>query len=174
MAQLSIDLTTLSNFNTVPNGSYTLKCIAKGTGINTPSNLSTGIAYAKGVFTITGNITNGTMSQASSVRYGGNTSVTLSTQYPYVLPNSLTITGVTNYTYDSTTGVVNLTGVINNVVISGACINLLLSPATLSINNDTLIIADDDPHTTNYDIYEIIDGAEVFFANVTRVGTSAS
>ena len=175
MAQLTIDLTTLSNFNTTPNGYFTLKCVAKGVGVNTPSNPSTGVSYTKGILTLSGSLTNGTVTlSVASIRYGGNATATLSTQYPYVLPDSITVTGVTSYTYDQSTGAVTLTGIVDNVVISGACVNLLLSSATISVSGDTLTINDEDANTTNYDIYEIVSGSEVFVGNVNRVGVSAS
>lgn len=44
---ISIDLTTLSGYASLEPGTYTIKAKAKGSGIYTPSNLSTGVSYTK-------------------------------------------------------------------------------------------------------------------------------
>lgn len=44
---LSVDLTSLSGYASLPNGTYTIKSRARGTGIYTPSNRTSGVSYTK-------------------------------------------------------------------------------------------------------------------------------
>ena len=45
---LTIDLTTLENYSQLSSGvQYTIKTISRGTGVNTSSNMSTGVSYEK-------------------------------------------------------------------------------------------------------------------------------
>ena len=52
MASIVIDLTTLSNYDELPDGIYVIKCVAKGENIYTPSNLSEGVEYQKVSITV--------------------------------------------------------------------------------------------------------------------------
>ena len=124
MATITVDLTTLTNYNSLPDGVYTIKCVAKGLGIYTPSNMSLGASsYRKGTYTISTSVSNGTFTGDTSVRYGLDASVTITPNSGYGLPSTVSISGsVGSYNYNSTTGVILLTNVTGNVSITGACI----------------------------------------------------
>lgn len=44
---MTVDITTLDNYASLPSGTYTISAVAKGTGTYTSSNKSTGVSYTK-------------------------------------------------------------------------------------------------------------------------------
>ena len=66
------------------------------------------------------NITGGTSSGDDRIAVGGNASVTLVASEGYMLPDSIAVTGAT-YSYNSTTGVVNLSSPTGMVSIVAVC-----------------------------------------------------
>lgn len=83
--------------------------------------LSNGDSFAVAEeYTITTSITNGTYSGAISIIENGTASVTLSADSGYSLPSSIEVSGA-SYTYDSTSGVVNLSNATGDVTITCVC-----------------------------------------------------
>lgn len=42
---IEVDIVTLNGYASLPKGTYTIKCRARGEGIHTPSNLTNGVSY---------------------------------------------------------------------------------------------------------------------------------
>lgn len=70
-------------------------------------------------YTITTTITNGSYTGDSTIT--NTASVTISANTGYSLPSTISVSGAT-YTYDSTTGVVNLSNPSGNVTIEATCV----------------------------------------------------
>lgn len=167
MATATIDLTTLTNYNSLPVGVYTIKTVAKGEGINTPSNASTGAAnYRKGTFTVVDNITNGSLSGTISVRYGQDTTVTLVPDTGYWIPYTSTIAGnCQSSIYDPSTGVISITGITGNITITANCIRKTLKTPSISLSGDNIIISDPD---NNSQMYDLLSGNILIDSNIPK------
>lgn len=71
-------------------------------------------------YTITTNVTNGTYTGATTVVSNGSAQVQITANEGYTLPDNVTVTGADS-TYNSETGVINLTNATDNVVITAVC-----------------------------------------------------
>ena len=85
-------------------------------------------------YSITGNITNGTKTGATSIIEGRTASVTIVPNNGYILPSNITVTNAT-YTYNNTTGVVNLSEPAGDVTISATCVEVPSYSITTSVTN---------------------------------------
>lgn len=71
-------------------------------------------------YTITASVTNGTYSGDSTIWSSETAEVTITPNTGYVLPSTITLTGAT-YTYNSTTGKIELSNATGNVTITIVC-----------------------------------------------------
>lgn len=71
-------------------------------------------------YTIITNVTNGTYTGATTVVSNGSAQVQITANEGYTLPDNVTVTGADS-TYNSETGVINLTNATDNVVITAVC-----------------------------------------------------
>ncbi len=71
-------------------------------------------------YSITGNITNGSLVGPTTINIAGTSSVTLTPSTGYVLPEAVTVTGATS-SYNKTTGVISLSAPTGNVTITATC-----------------------------------------------------
>lgn len=71
-------------------------------------------------YNVSASVTNGTASGAQTINKNGTASVTLAANSGYTLPANIPVVG-SDYTYDSTTGVVTLSNPTANVTISAVC-----------------------------------------------------
>lgn len=71
-------------------------------------------------YTITTNVTNGTYTGATTVVSNGSAQVQITANEGYTLPDNVTVTGADS-TYNSETGVINLTNATDDVVITAVC-----------------------------------------------------
>lgn len=86
-------------------------------------------------YSITVNISNGSYSGDVTIDKNGTAQVVLSANYGYSLPQS--IIGLnTQYTYDSSTGIINLSNPAGNVIIEAECDEIFYS-VTTNVTNGT-------------------------------------
>lgn len=81
-----------------------------------PSNI---ITY-NAAYTITVNIARGTWSGSSTIANGGSSTLTLTADQGYSLPDTITVNNA-SYTYDKSTGIVVLSNPTNNVIVTVIC-----------------------------------------------------
>lgn len=85
-------------------------------------------------YSITGNITNGTKTGATSIIEGRTASITIIPNNGYILPSNITVTNAT-HTYDDTTGVVNLSEPTGDVTVSATCVEVPSYSITTNVTN---------------------------------------
>ena len=71
-------------------------------------------------YTITGSVTDGSMSGDSTIRYGATAEVTITPDEGHVLPASITVEGATAV-YDAETGIAALSSPSGNVTVTAVC-----------------------------------------------------
>ena len=116
----------------VPNEGYALPSSVTVVGATSSYDDSTGIislssatgevsitAACVAVYSITASVTNGSYSGATQI--STTASGTLSANQGYVLPSSITVTGATLDSYDSSTGAVSISAPTGNVTITCVC-----------------------------------------------------
>ena len=124
----------------------------------TPSVDTTLYAVMREVYyAIIVNIRNGSFSGAESIRKDGTAVVTLAADPNYVLPSTIEVTGVSpsDYTYNSTTGVISLSNPTGNVSITVVCepsVTPQLATPTILLDGNTLSI-EEITNAEYYDIY---------------------
>jgi polyisoprenoid-binding protein YceI len=99
--------------------SYTRGGVTKTTTVTATVQQGGGTVYS-----ITGSITNGSLTGDSSVAAGGSANVTISPSSGYTYPaavSDITVTGATKGTYNSSTGALTITNATGNVTITAAC-----------------------------------------------------
>lgn len=85
-------------------------------------------------YSITGNITNGTKTGATSIIEGRTASITIIPNNGYILPSNITVTNAT-HTYNDTTGVVNLSEPTGDVTVSATCVEVPSYSITTNVTN---------------------------------------
>ena len=130
---LGVDITTLDYYSTLPKGAtYTIKSRALGWGLYTSSNRSAGASYTY-PYTITKNITNGSLSGASTLMPSTIAILTFVPDAGYTYPTSVTVTGATA-SYNNTTGELTLSNATGDVTVTATCLSTAYS-ITTSITN---------------------------------------
>ncbi|GEM_PF-403298 len=84
-------------------------------------------------YTISGTVTNGSISGDTSIKEHGSASVTLTPSNGYDLPESITVSGA-GYSYNKTTGVITLTTPISDVTITATCPQVQTVERTITTN----------------------------------------
>ena len=113
-------------------------------------------------YTVTKTLTNcavkgGEPAIPATMNYGDDLSTTIEATTGFVLPSTISVSGVTSYTWNQATGALTLTDVTGNVSISivaeeeGDCTPSRLAKVTLSTVNKALSVAD-SACTVSYDL----------------------
>lgn len=126
-------------------------------------------------YTISGNITNGTLSGSRYISpYQGDAaqfSITPNSGYTYPSTTSISVTNASLTNYNESTGVGYVFNARGNVTITASCMVILTAP-TISVTDDILSFIPGDVYTTSYDVY-VDDGYEtnVLVGNVLDLST---
>ena len=115
LVPITVDLTTLG----LTVGTYQLRAKLRGTGYQDSDYSSPIINYT--VYSITKTITNGTATGDTVMYPGVDATITIVPNGGYVLPSSVTVTGATLDSYDSSTGAVSISAPTGNVTITCVC-----------------------------------------------------
>ena len=121
-------------------------------GNNSVSKVYYGNKAIYKTFSITTTITNGTYTGRTSISNNGTTTITLSANSGYKLPNTISVSGAT-YTYNSTTGVVVLSQPIGDITISCVCVQwggTDLTGTTWQFGTQFWFYGDVEPYFKNY------------------------
>lgn len=124
-SETSIDLTTI-----IPSaGEYSITVLAAGENFKN-SEASNIVTYTTASYTITTTITNGTYSGSETIDFKGTAEVVLTPNSEFKLPETITVTNISSYNYDNTTGIITLKDPTGDVTITAVCEGIVYTITT--------------------------------------------
>ena len=121
-------------------------------------------------YTITGNITNGTMSGDATIWSAETATVTIAPDEGYELPSEITVTGATGV-YDPATGEVALSGATGNVSVTVVCV-VPTPPSALAKGDIIHFDALGDGTQKRFRVIDVIEGNTVKLLGLDDLGDS--
>ena len=136
MANITVDITTLSNYSSISLGSHQLTVVAKAPGF-LDSNPSTTVTFVNGYELVFDTISNCTYTPSPSmISAFDSTTITFTPDAHYVLPDSIYVGGTADHTWDKSTGRLVLSNVKSNITLECEA-TLETFPVTISATGCT-------------------------------------
>lgn len=136
MANITVDITTLSNYSAISLGSHQLTVVAKAPGF-LDSNPSTAVTFVNGYELVFDTISNCTYTPSPSmISAFDSTTITFTPDAHYVLPDSIYVGGTADHTWDKSTGRLVLSNVKSSIAL-GCEATLETFPVTISATGCT-------------------------------------
>ena len=136
MANITVDITTLSNYSSISLGSHQLTVVAKAPGF-LDSNPSTAVTFVNGYELVFDTISNCTYTPSPSmISAFDSTTITFTPDAHYVLPDSIYVGGTADHTWDKSTGRLVLSNVKSNITLECEA-TLETFPVTISATGCT-------------------------------------
>lgn len=136
MANITVDITTLSNYSTISLGSHQLTVVAKAPGF-LDSDPSTAVPFVNGYELVFDTISNCTYTPSPSmISAFDSTTITFTPDAHYVLPDSIYVGGTADHTWDKSTGRLVLSNVKSNITLECEA-TLETFPVTISATGCT-------------------------------------
>ena len=136
MANITVDITTLENYSTIPLGSHQLTVVAKAPGF-LDSDPSTAVTFVNGYELVFDTISNCTYTPSPSmISAFDSTTITFTPDAHYVLPDSIYVGGTADHTWDKSTGRLVLSNVKSSITLECEA-TLETFPVTISATGCT-------------------------------------
>ena len=136
MANITVDITTLSNYSAVSLGSHQLTVVAKAPGF-LDSDPSAAVTFVNGYELVFDTISNCTYTPSPSmISAFDSTTITFTPDAHYVLPDTISVSGTADHTWDKSTGRLVLSNVKSSITLECEA-TLETFPVTISATGCT-------------------------------------